>query len=250
MCVSANKAMPASNAMPASKAGAMRAQRGATLIEVAIALAVFGVLGLLASHAWSGFAEQRERQRAQAEGEQARQTLRAFALREGRLPCPDLSGDGREGDSAGQCPAAAQLGWLPRASLGMAAQSVGRRELYGVYRSAGADLVQSGALGAALRQVQRAPISTAQPFFTGDGGALGAENCDSNQVAHPAFVVVAPVQARGAHGNGFDGVHGGMPGNGSVCFAAPSRRPDGRYDDVVTVESAPLLLGWLEAGGY
>lgn len=228
----------------------MRVQRGATLIELAIALAVFGVLGLLVSSAWSGFAEQRERQRAQAQGEQARQELRAFALREGRLPCPDFSGDGREGDSAGNCPVAAQLGWLPRASLGMTAQPPSRRELYGVYRATSADPVQPGGLSVALRQVQRTAVSTAHPFITGDGGLLGAEDCQGNQVAHPAFVVVAPVRARGVHRNGFDGVHAGLPGNSSVCVAAPSRRPDARYDDVVIAESAPLLLGWLESGGY
>lgn len=68
---------------------------GFSLVELAVVLAVLGLLaaGLLAPLEVQ--MESRDRAAAQRQLEQAREALYGFAMRFGRLPCPDADGDGR-----------------------------------------------------------------------------------------------------------------------------------------------------------
>ena len=68
---------------------------GFSLVELAVVLAVLGLLaaGLLVPLETQ--LESRDRALAQRELEQAREALYGFAMRFGRLPCPDADGDGR-----------------------------------------------------------------------------------------------------------------------------------------------------------
>jgi prepilin-type N-terminal cleavage/methylation domain-containing protein len=232
--------------------------RGFTLLELAVVLVALGALGMLVMASFSGVDATRARQRALAEAEAARMALRTFALATRRLPCPDSSGDGREGDAAGNCPDGRQLGWLPYETLGLAPMRLG----YGVFRDAanGADLVApvspapaprlddgTPALRSALAAAAAAAVSSNHPYTTGDRALLGAENCAGNVIANPALVIVAPATDRDGDGDPFDGVNTGLP-NAGLCIAAPSRGFDATYDDVVVTESAQALLGWLAAG--
>lgn len=250
MGIAANRARAVPQRLRASR-------RGFTLVELAVVLVVLGALGMLVTSSFSGVDATRAQQRAKAEADTARLALRTFVLATRRLPCPDSSGDGREGNAVGTCPAGLQLGWLPYETLGLAPTRIG----YGVFRdpALGADLVAAAAAAAAtpfddgtlvlrrsLAAAAASPVSSNHPYTTGDGALLGAESCAANMISNPAFVIVAPATDRNGDGDLFDGVNTGLP-NAGHCIAAPSRAFDATYDDVVVIESAQALLGWLAA---
>ncbi|MGM0565059.1 MAG: type II secretion system protein [Pseudomonadota bacterium] len=81
----------------------MRWQRGFSLLELALVVAI---LGLLLGGAIVPVQQHLRQQWVDAERRQlrwARQSLLAFAQRQGRLPCPDTDGDGREDNDNGHC---------------------------------------------------------------------------------------------------------------------------------------------------
>lgn len=228
---------------------------GFTLLELAVVLVILGTLGMMVSSAFSGAIDSRERERAQADAEAARQAVRAYVRSEKRLPCPDTNGDGREDGIGAACPAGTDLGWLPHASLGLAPPEPRARLRYGVYRRSvdlvapgedhtdGQDLEGNGGLVVALRAAMKTALDKNGPYLTGDNGRYGAENCANSAVANPAFVLIAPVADRDSDGNPFDGVNKTL----ADCIAAPSRAIGVDYDDVVLAESPDTLLGWFSA---
>lgn len=238
-------------------------QTGVSLVELAVVVSIIGLLSVVVSAGYTDVAGQSAASIAKADAEAARQAIRAFALRNKRLPCPDLSAAGdvaREG-LAGTCPVGAQVGWLPYESLGLTRPDRDERLRYAVGR-AGVDLVVPPAAAtvlddfdgatrfrSALAAAARLPESASRPFLTGPGTTASPENCGVVQ-SNPAFVLIAPVTDRDATGPapfGFDGVNVAMAASNQNCIAAPSRRADARYDDVVVAESASALLGWLAA---
>lgn len=243
--------------LPTSRTG------GFTVLEMAVTVSVLGVLAVAASSLADGFVDVRARASAQAEAEVARQAVLRFLLQHKRLPCPDLSagGEGAREGLSGSCPAAAQVGWLPYESLGLARPQPGQRLRYAVSRrGTGADLVApAGGAGhdfdgvARLRATLAAAAQLApagdRPYLTGRGTPADPEDC-SHIAANPAFVVVAPVNDRDDAGSshpGFDGVNRPMAESGAHCIAAPGRSMDAAYDDVVLAESAEALLGLVAA---
>lgn len=235
---------------------------GVTLVELAVVLSIIGLLSVAVSASYTDIAQQSAMTAAKADAEAARQAVRAFALRNKRLPCPDLSDEGdasREG-LAGSCPADAQVGWLPYESLGLTRPDRDLRLRYAVSRNPTADLVAPATTGsvdldgtarfrAALAAAARLPEGTDRPFLTGVGTSGSPEDCAIVQ-SNPAFALIAPVSDRDGDGPtpvGFDGVNEAMASAEAHCIAAPSRRADARYDDVVVAESASALLGWLAA---
>lgn len=242
--------------MSAHRPGPART-RGITLVEVSTAVAVVGVLGLLAAGAYADFAVHRARAQARADAEAARQAIRAFALRNKRLPCPDASGNGRE---AVPCGAGLQVGWLPYESLGLSAPEPSRRMRYAVTRAgtdadavappapSADDLEGLGPIRKALATQAARPVTTSAPYLTGRGTPAEPENCATSVRANPAFAVIAPITDRDDTGGppaAFDGVNHAMAASGRLCIASPGRALDAGYDDVVVAESASALLGWL-----
>lgn len=247
---------------PAHRRPLPRLSAGVTLVELAVVLSIIGLLSVAMTAGYADYAQQSAMSVAKADAEVARQAVRAFALRNKRLPCPDLSAQGdisREG-LAGVCPAGAQVGWLPYESLGLTRPDRSARLRYAVSRDSTADLVAPAAAASgdldgttrfrsALAAAARLPESTARPFLTGSGTSASPEDCAVVQ-SNPAFALVAPVTDRDGAGPapvGFDGVNVAMASSNRNCIAAPSRRADARYDDVVVAESASALLGWLAA---
>ncbi len=242
----------------------LRYAAGVTLVELAVVISIIGLLGVTVSAGYTDFAQVRAAASAKADAEVARQALRAFLLRNKRLPCPDLSSHGDAGReaSATQCPVGAQVGWLPYESLGLTRPDRAGRLRYAVSRSATADLVHPVAsstvvdldgtarLRATLVAAARLPQSIDRPFLTGPGAPGAPEDCITVQ-SNPAFVLIAPASDRDAAGGataaGFDGVNLPMAVSNRTCIASPSRPADARYDDVVVAESATALLGWLAA---
>ncbi|WP_435101168.1 prepilin-type N-terminal cleavage/methylation domain-containing protein [Arhodomonas sp. AD133] len=110
-----------------------RISRGFSLVELAVALAVAGALGLVA---WRlvplalDIGDGPANRTAVLRGEQ--EALEGFARQQLRLPCPDADGDGHEDCSAGD------RGTLPWATLGISRPASPVR--YAVHRGGQADL--------------------------------------------------------------------------------------------------------------
>jgi hypothetical protein len=211
-----------------------------------LALAVLGVIAAAAASAYLGlFSAGRSKLNSDASLATLSGAVVAFAKSHHRLPCPDTVGSGNEGTcSAG--PAGPDVGWFPYQSVGLASPAPQERAVYGVFRVAGADLARAeekwtdlpgaatyadGAdLVRALQFAALTAFASTRIYLTGDGVTAGAENCGSNVVSNPAFVLVAPGEDRDGDGKTVDGIHSTLPGSGR-CFAAPARAVDTNFDD-------------------
>jgi prepilin-type N-terminal cleavage/methylation domain-containing protein len=96
-------------------------QRGFSLVEMAVVLAIVGLLLAGAMYTLSAQMEQRSREETQRRLEQAREALLGFAVANGRLPCPASGATtGVEADlpvGSGTC-TNAYNGFLPAITLG------------------------------------------------------------------------------------------------------------------------------------
>ncbi len=169
-------------------------RQGMALIELALVLAILAVTGALA---WSLLAQMRptlEHGRIAGQLDQAALALQGFVVVHHRLPCPDLSGDGRQGDADGVCPAAADRGGLPWRDLGLPRLALLR---YGVHRTgglAGADLAvarerYTPALPAGIPPIT--PLVDGMDFCVALGDALADGSGLAGGVA-AAFVLAHP----------------------------------------------------------
>jgi type II secretory pathway pseudopilin PulG len=234
--------------------------RGVSALELTVVLCVTGLLitSLSTSMEHAQFSKQTSVAQAHAQLLQLR--LRQFASEYGRLPCPDLDGQGWESLSQAQCRDRSEFAWMPYRSLGLDLPEPSLRAHYGVYRNSSAqagnadltlsmertgdligtpNYIRRGDLMAALSFLIKENKSTAHLFVTGDSKKLGPNNCASFVLNHPAFVILIPQQDSNQDGQRLDGAHG------QRCIHAPSTEKSTDYDDVVVVESAPQLLAWL-----
>ncbi len=109
----------------------MSEQRGFSMVEMAMVLVIFSLLmgGMLMPMA----AQYRNKRVAETQGKLNAivETLYGFALGHGRLPCPDVDGDGQEDRRAGRC--ARPSGELPWVTLSVdAVDPWGRPWIYRV----------------------------------------------------------------------------------------------------------------------
>lgn len=245
----------------------VRAAAGFSLVELAVVLGVLGVLAVSMTSAFGSIGQARDQNAARAHAESARQALRAFAVRNRRLPCPDTSAHGDSGREAagGSCGGNARVGWLPYESLGLDTPVRASRLRYGVHRGgAGMDLVApvhgavdhpdlegiGGFLGTLASVAAAAPVVDQPHYVSGIAGAGGcAAGAPGSAVVNPAFVLLAPVNDRdgdnGLH-PGFDGAaHRAFAEGSGTCVAPPGHPADADSDDIVVAESPTALLGWL-----
>jgi type II secretory pathway pseudopilin PulG len=248
------------------------AQFGFSLIELALVLLVLGVTTWAIAGSYGNSAIAGERDLARAHGQTLLNNLRAFALNNGRLPCPDTAAIGSVNSgwetvsAAGTCAVATtETGMFPYRSLGLEMPDNQLRAAYGVYRNSAvrADLtvqaertdipaVASSVLDtrdfiAALNFAATAssPPSATHLYLTGDNLTLGAVNCATTVLSNQAFVLVMPLRDRNGAGNEFDGIHNAFSAGTSVCASAPSTPFSLNMDDVVVAESFAGLSGWL-----
>lgn len=234
-------------------------------MEVAFTLLIFSLVSWSAFAAYDSLRDAQERRAAKGVAQHLQQTLRSFALRHGRLPCPDTSatGTGYENLAAGVCASGSQLGWFPYASTGLDLPIEAFRARYAVYRQANAvaemdaDLAVSkersgdepgqlsyqdaGDLIVALNAARDQAPSADRSHLTGDGGVSGVPDCSSNLSQAAAYWVVIPLNDRSLDGDRLD------PPNtfNGLCAGGTLAPVSAAYDDVVVAESPGLLAGWL-----
>lgn len=139
-------------------------QRGFSLVELSIVLLALGVLGWAVAGSYGNAGTVRDRDGAVQTAETLREALRAFALRNGRLPCPDSAGAGWEGDASGACIDGVEAGWLPYRTLGLDVPQDALRAAYGVYRNkAATGATRTWRWPPSARATRRARPATAMP---------------------------------------------------------------------------------------
>ncbi|WP_435101174.1 type II secretion system protein [Arhodomonas sp. AD133] len=230
---------------------------GYTAVELAVALAVVGVLLWTVGSSYVNVDTTRERQTAVVRGEHVRDAIRAFALANARLPCPDAAGDGWEDTAGGDCPAELDTGFVPYRSLGLTLPDDAWHAQYGVYRRPAsnrrddADLAvvaERGGSGVSrlLHGLDNAAgdgLDAGRIHLTGDGGPAGAIDCGGNRRRHVAYFLVIPLRDRDGDGSRFDSVN--APSAPARCAYAPGTGRAHDRDDVVIAEGFTALAGWL-----
>lgn len=240
-------------------------QTGFSLVEFSMVLLIVGLLTWTVSGAYDNSQVLRDREQAFSQGEVLREAVRAFALTNARLPCPDTTGTGWEGDAAGTCNLTADAGWLPYRSLGLDRPPSRFLAAYSVYRRADTDAIRDadivvrkertgnsvGSTGyhdtrdliVALGNASGDPVSPARTRLTGNDGTEGTVDCTGNIRSHPAFFIVIPLGNAAGSASAFEGPNGA----GSNCAWTPGKGLQQGRDDVVIAEPSWALSGWLGA---
>ncbi|MBD3725479.1 MAG: type II secretion system protein [Moraxella osloensis] len=244
-------------------------QKGFSLIELAIALVVIGLISTVSVSVWQAASGTRQQLLAENALAKAKHSMVLFAQVNYRLPCPDINRDGHE-----DCAMTNKVGTLPYYTLGLesvsktADMAVGMQNIfYGVYRQANTSPLNDADLAVlkdrtsdnpgdlnyqnaadfkrALSLALSQSAINSQVFVTGDGISTGLEDCATNLVSNIAFVLAAPVVDINQDGNPFDGAINSLltaDNTGSLCFASPSKPMDANYDDLITTVSFSELL--------
>lgn len=232
--------------------------QGWSFVELAIVLAIAGLLVWMWPSAGGNLGVARERAEATDHLRQVSEAMRAYALREARLPCPAAGAPYWE-----DCTASSAVGVVPYRSLGLDPPASDLVARYAVYRQPNPDpgldaeltrrLERTGDspssayyqdvfdLIEALERAQAAGPDNARAYLTGDGAAP-AEPADCMGYVHTnvAYWLISPLHDRDGDGVGFDAPHSIAT---SLCAAPLTTRP--RFDDVVRFESPSSLAGWL-----
>lgn len=234
-------------------------QFGFSFIELSVILSVASLLSWAIFSGYETVAAQQEREMGQATGQQLQSILRAFAMRHGRLPCPDITGNGYESITNEKCTDNNQLGWFPYISLEQELPPPILQARYGVFRDASADAdlavikertgdnigdtnyMNATDLIVGLNNAASLPFSPDRIYLTGDSAAWGNIDCTNNRISNVAYWLVIPLKDKNNDGDRLDPPHT-MTSLCAVGSAAPLRLLS---DDVTISESPAQLAGWL-----
>lgn len=232
---------------------AHRAERGYSLLELSVALAVLGLMAVGFVSYWAAS------ERAEIENDQqalmirAEQSLVGFLYANSRLPCPDTDDDGRENCSGGY-----QKGFLPWRTLGLPV--LGAETLrYGVYRDS------TNGLNLALKAQRFEPLlieggsastsaNLVDTCYALDVIAEQRVNASDTSMLHVgdatternvAYALAAP-GATDMDGNG--DVFDDRQSQSSPIFDRPTRQGSATYDDRVVAAGFEALGSFLSCG--
>lgn len=238
-----------------------RGCRGFTLTELAVVLAIVGLLLSSTLFTLSAQVESRNRSDTQRRLEDAKELLLSFALVNGRLPCPAATNGEEAGGGVAACAAsyagylpARTLGFQPTDSAGFGLDAWGNRIRYAVsatqWGAAPARFTRQHAAGAAWSMSQKPGdlvICSAAP-------AVGsAAACDPNTSVTNQNTVVAVVFSTGKNGPGASGANEARNLDTNPVFVSrtpdPPGAPGGEFDDLVVWIPVGLVYGRMVAAG-
>lgn len=245
-----------------------RLSRGMTLIEVSLVLLVLGFIALLLAELLPGFKRAAMHKDSLRTFETAQTAIRGFILINGRLPCPDTSGDGTENRVSDGC--ASLTGVLPYRTLGLGGpleNAAGFPFRYGVYHRSNAASASDAGLTRVIDRLQPVVAEGLPPELSprlrGNSNLL--DYCSAVQAAqglptvtsqihvalsaggvdiieNVAYVLAEPGAAdMSVSGSAFDGSNAS-----GLRFEHPTRAPGRDYDDRVVVAYFPEM--WEELG--
>lgn len=240
----------------------MKHQRGFSLIETAVAIAVLGIITVTVVGYWKVSRLQTVSQAEEDLSVRAENALTAFVFANYRLPCPASNNAGLE-DCTG-----ASVGFLPFITLGLPDAGAARLR-YGVYQKQHADAWKDAALAAKAKDRLRPLVPIGDPpvvseiqllkynllDFCAALSVAGAAVADTaalhtvdaqNAVSNVAWAIAAPglLDADG-DGNSFDG-NQALAG---TAFSAPQMPGSATYDDRVRAMGFDTLFNHLQCAG-
>ncbi len=245
--------------------GSCLRQKGLSFIELSIVLLVVALLSLSVSSAFISTNETLSRREAQDHAKQVQASIRSYALRNGRLPCPALDDKGYENRVGQNCATGIQLGYVPYVALGLQAPAQTLLARYAVYRDPNADALldvdlanarertgdsagdpryaDSTDLVAALLRIDASNPSLLNPYLTGDGDSVGAMDCATIRITSAAYWLILPMTDANNDGDRLDGPNTPT----GLCASHPSAKTTAQFDDVVISETPLQLAGWLRS---
>jgi prepilin-type N-terminal cleavage/methylation domain-containing protein len=238
-----------------------RGCRGFTLTELAVVLAIIGLLLSSTLFTVSAQVESRYRSDTQRRLEDAKELLLSFALVNGRLPCPATTNGEEAGGGVAACAAsyagylpARTLGFQPTDSAGFGVDAWGNRIRYAVsathWGAGPARFTRQHAAGAVWSMSQKPDdlvVCSAAP------AVASATGCDPNTSATNQHTVVAVVFSTGKNGPGAGGRNEARNLDADPVFVSrtpdPPGAPGGEFDDLVVWIPVGLLYGRMVAAG-
>jgi prepilin-type N-terminal cleavage/methylation domain-containing protein len=238
-----------------------RTPRGFTLTEMAIVIAIMGLVLGSTLFTLTAQVESRNRADTQRRLEDARELLLSFALVHGRLPCPGTTSGEEAGGGAAACAAsyggflpARAIGFQPADSAGFGLDAWGNRIRYAV------SATQWGAAPARFTRQHGATATwsmTQKPadlvVCSASPAASSALACDAGASVTNQNTVVAVVFSTGKNGAAGGGANEARNLDGNPLFV--SRAPDppsaagGEFDDLLVWIPVGVLYGRLVAAG-
>lgn len=225
-----------------------RRQRGLTLLEMAVAIMVLGLISVLVWQFVQHAAQRQHQQAALLLLHEADAALVGFAATERRLPCPDLDGDGNE-----DCSALQHTGRLPWRTLGLAAPRMAQVRYGALDQGSSANLMVAASYFRPMRVQHMTAVSWPRSEIRNldfcaalHTAATLPAHADALHVRHPdghrpsvAYAMALPGPA---------GAFGGVHSSSENAFESPRRMPGPDYRDTVVAVSSSQLWRRLDCG--